>query len=184
MALSRTLGDLLSEVDLVRQGAEPGPVLVALTQASEADKRDWYDLSPEVRPLDPEATPAAELAKLEQKTVFIDVDPALAADREYLVIRNEAGVAHVARLSAGSHPATILTPPAGSWIVEITNEGGSDPIRLSDVPDGLWDGGDYLVLTVGSGGAVKGESTLSTSLRPVSVSEFQIQIENAAAKGD
>jgi hypothetical protein len=82
----------------------------------------WYALPPEKRPLDPELTPSAVLDELEETTILVDVANEAQRDETYLVIFTASGTAHVAELSAGSHPASILHRPGEKWMLALTDD--------------------------------------------------------------
>ncbi len=88
----------------------------------------WRDADPSVRPLDPELTPPDVFATLSETPVMIIVEGDVERAAGYLAILTDLGVAHIADLTGGSHPAPAFTDPQDTWRIVLTG----DPARLTD----------------------------------------------------
>lgn len=178
--VSQVMSDWLQDVDGERSGvtAQPGTILASVRDAEQPPLNTdaaWYASSSDVRPLDPELTPDDVLADLRSVTVLIDIEGTI-TDRTYLVIRNEMGVSHVAELSAGSHPATLLAPEGAAWTIELTGEDGAAAVKVGEVASSEWGLSDYGVLTVSGTKA----ATASGKYRDVTVQQFSDAITRQA----
>lgn len=112
----------LVEKDVIRGGGPEGPMQAAFNAAQPDPGRDaWFSMDPSARPLDPELTPPEVLATLVETPIMIFVSNGANAGGRYLAILTDSGVAHVAELSGGSHPATVFTNPGEQWRVVVTD---------------------------------------------------------------
>ncbi len=123
-----------------RPRGETGPIQAAyeatITSPPSALER-WEALPADHRMLDPEDTPPEVFATLREVPVFVIVDPEAQRDDRYLRILTETGVAHVALLSAGTHPAATFTLPGDAWEIWIAdNAAGEGAWQIATVsPD-------------------------------------------------
>ncbi len=129
-------------VDWVRELRRPQPVADGpITEAflgSERQRFDrdvaWYQMSPSLRPVDPELTPESVLSGLSERTLLVEVPEDARLPNVFMVTRTDTGVVHSAELAGGSHPVSVFAADTEELRVYIMTDEGLDGTLVGVVP--------------------------------------------------
>jgi hypothetical protein len=128
----------LAELDAWRSSDVEGAIMAADAHASTPENvalEAWQAADPASRALDPELTPPQVFETLSERQLFVVVDEDAERTDRFLIVRTKTGVAHVARLSGGTHPAPTFTLDGESWEFWIsTDPVGSDAWKVAVLP--------------------------------------------------
>jgi len=82
----------------------------------------WYEASPTRRALGYGVTPPEVLATLNEYHILIDIPASEYAENLMVLVRTPQGVPHVAMLTAGPHPALVLTSVDDPFEIVISDD--------------------------------------------------------------
>lgn len=180
----------LTEVVESRATGSEGPIESAhyAALASPSFRQRWDATDPKDRPLDPELTPPDVLSELREMPLFVHVEESARRSDRYVIVRTASGVAHVAHLSGGTHPAPTFTAPGDAWEVWIASDAaGSDAWRIATIPSALVEESGALEIRIAphlldSKAARAAEGAPDGLIRSLTIADFDTVIDTWQAE--